>query len=281
MKVLINLLKFITITILAICIIAIGIIQIGSSTILNKNYVIQKLEETNFYGETYELVKSNFENYIYQSGLEEEVLEDICSEEKVKKDINIMLSNIYDGANQKIDTTEIADNLNSNIDKQGVRTSQNEKAIQQFVTHICDEYTNTLIHTQYESKINNMYTKVVDIIEKLNKIILTVLVICIILLIIINKKEISKDIKNLGMVLLSASTFDLIVYYIINSKINIQGIKIFNDTFSKTLVSVLNELLNKLSLYGVIALVIAIIAIVIGSIIYAVKNKKSDSDLNT
>ena len=64
MKVLINLLKFIFITILTICLIALGAITVASSTILDKNYVIQKLEETDFYSGTYKLVESNFEKYI-------------------------------------------------------------------------------------------------------------------------------------------------------------------------------------------------------------------------
>ena len=115
MKVLINILKIIIITILTICILFLGIKNIFSSTILDQSYITNKLEETNLYHETYELVKSNFENYIYQSGLDEIVLEDICTEEKVKKDLNTILSNIYQGTDVKIDTTEIADNLNKNI----------------------------------------------------------------------------------------------------------------------------------------------------------------------
>ena len=111
MKVLINLLKFIFITILTICLIALGEITIASSTVLDKNYVMQKIEETDFYSGTYKLVESNFENYIYQSGLDEEVLKSICTEDKVKNDINIMLSNIYNGTNKTIDTTEISTNL--------------------------------------------------------------------------------------------------------------------------------------------------------------------------
>ena len=57
MKVLKNLLKFIFITILTICMISLGIITIAFSTILDKNYVMQKLEETNFYADTYKLVE--------------------------------------------------------------------------------------------------------------------------------------------------------------------------------------------------------------------------------
>lgn len=159
MKVLINLLKFIFITILTICLITLCAITIASSTVLNKNYVMQKLEETDFYSGTYKLVESNFENYIYQSGLDEEVLNNICTQDKVKNDINIMLDNIYNGTNKTIDTTEISTNLNANIDKLGIKTKQNEKAINEFVNHICNEYTDTLVHSQYENKINNVYKK--------------------------------------------------------------------------------------------------------------------------
>lgn len=129
MKIIANIARFILIAILTICIIAISLITIVSSTILDKNYIISKLEETNFYGEVYKLVESNFENYIYQSGLDETTLNNICSKEKVEQDINIMLSNIYEGTNKKIDTTPIKDNLNKNIDKLNVRNKKNSEEL--------------------------------------------------------------------------------------------------------------------------------------------------------
>ena len=187
MKVLKNLLKFISITILTIYIITSCFISIAFSTILNKDYIIQKLEENNFYSETHKLVESNFENYIYQSGFEENVIQNICTEEKVKNDINIMLSNIYDGTKQEIDTIEIANKLNENIEKSGVKNSENEKSIQQFVEHICNEYTNTLVHTKYEEKINNIYIKIVESLNEIYRIIQTIFILDIIVIISINK----------------------------------------------------------------------------------------------
>lgn len=273
MKLLKNLLKFIFITILTICMISIGIITIAFSTILDKNYVIQKLEETNFYTETYELVESNFENYIYQSGLDEEVLKNICTEEKVKQDVNIMLSNIYEGTNKEIDTTEIANNLNENIDKSGIKNKQNESAIQQFVKHICDEYTNTLVHTKYENQINNMYKKATEALNQIYQIILIVLVVDIIAIIAINNKKISKDIQHFGIALFATSAFELSVWQIIISKIDIQGIKIFNDVFSNSIVTIIQEILNQMASLALGTLVISIIFIAIYVAISV--NKKS------
>ncbi len=263
MKVITNIIKFIVLTILTVCIVSVGIITIVSSTILDQNYIMQKLEETNFYSDTYELVKSNFENYIYQSGLDEEVLNDICTKEKVKQDLNLILTNIYQGTDKKIDTAEIADKLNANIDKLDIRNSKNSKAIEQFVTHICDEYTNTLIHTKYENDINEMYSKVTKLLDKLYNAIVIVMVVDIIILIIINIKKSRKIIQDLGIALLSTSVFNIIINNIVNSKVNIQGIKIFNDTFSNSIISIIQEVLEKILSFGIGALVISLILIAI------------------
>ena len=274
MKIVINLLKFILITILTICIIALSFITIAFSTIFNKDYVIQKLEENNFYSEMYKLVESNFENYIYQSGLDEEVLDNICTEEKVKEDIDKMLSNIYDGTEQKIDTTEIANNLNENIEKSGLKNSQNENAIKQFIEHICDEYTNTLVHTKYENQINEVYEKLINYLNKIYRVALIALVIDIIAIIIINKKKISKDIQQIGIAMFATSFFVLGVWQTIISKVDINGIKIFNDVFSKSIVVIIKDVIYQIISLALGTIFISIILIAIYATIVSAKTPK-------
>ena len=275
MKIIANIARFILIIILTVCIIAIGTIQIVSSTILDKNYIISKLEETNFYEETYNLVENNFENYIHQSGLEETALKDICSKEKVKQDINLMLSNIYEGANKKIDTTEIKDNLNKNIDNLKVRNRQNSSAIDQFVNHICEEYESTLIHTDYENRINEVYVKVTNILNKVRIATIIAMAVDVVLLIIVNIKKISKFVQAIGVTLLSSSLFEIIAYQIVTSKVDIAGIKIFNDTFSKTIVTIAQDVLNKVKTLGIISLIIAVVFIIIYAVIVAITKKEN------
>ena len=279
MKVLINLLKFIFITILTICLIALGAITIASSTVLDKNYVIQKLEETDFYSGTYKLVESNFEKYIYQSGLDEEVLKNICTEDKVKNDINLMLSNIYDGTNKTIDTTEISTNLNANIDKLGIKTKQNEKAINEFVTHICNEYTDTLVHSKYENQINNVYKKAINNLNKVYNTLLIVTVVDLILILIINNKKVSKNLQDIGIAMMATSIFGLAGCQIVQAKVNIQGIKIFNDVFSNSLVTIVQDVFNKFTSLSVGMLVIAIV--VVGIYVAIVVSKKTKENIET
>lgn len=279
MKVLINLLKFIFITILTICLIALGAITIASSTVLDKNYVIQKLEETDFYSGTYKLVESNFEKYIYQSGLDEDVLKNICTEDKVKNDINLMLSNIYDGTNKTIDTTEISTNLNANIDKLGIKTKQNEKAINEFVTHICNEYTDTLVHSKYENQINNVYKKAINNLNKVYNALLIVIVVDLILILIINNKKVSKNLQDIGIAMMATSIFGLAGCQIVQAKVNIQGIKIFNDVFSNSLVTIVQDVFNKFTSLSVGMLVIAIV--VVGIYVAIVVSKKTKENIET
>ncbi len=279
MKVLTNIIKFILVSILTICLIAIGMITIVYSTILDKTYITSKLEETNFYQETYELVKSNFENYIYQSGLDEEVLNDICSQEKVKNDINIIISNIYSGTKGKIDTSEIAENLNANINKLGIKNSQNQKAIDQFVDQICNEYTETIIHTNYENKLNSEYIKIVDKIVKLNNVVVVATIVVIILLIIMNiiGAMASKLIQDFGIALFATGAFNLTACSIVMSKVNIEGIKIFNDTFSKAVVTIITEVITRIMSLGIGTMAIAIALIVAYAMVKVNKKNKEET----
>ena len=46
-----------------------------------------------------------------------------------------------------------------------------------------------------------------------------------------NDKKVLKDIQHLGITFFAIGVFELLVCQIIEAKVNIQGIKIFNDTF--------------------------------------------------
>ena len=139
MKVIINIIKYIAIILLTCAIIELLIINIVSSTILSKQYVLSKLEETNYYEEIKKEIESSFENYIGQSGLDEDVIIDIVSLEKIKEDTNIIITNIYDGTEKTVDTTEIETNLKNNIEaslENKKLTITQQKAIDEYINKI-------------------------------------------------------------------------------------------------------------------------------------------------
>lgn len=274
MKIITNILKFIVMTIIVLCLTFMGIKNIAFSTILNKEYITKKLNEINFYSETYELVKLNFENYIDQSGFNKDILENICTPEKVENDINTVLANIYDGKQEQIDTTEISDKLNANIDKKNIKNAKNSTAIEAFVKHICQSYKDTIISTKYDTIINNRYENITQKLGKIEKIVITVLIINTILLIILNIKNILKILLNIQTITLATSLFQFLTTIVITSNVKIEGIKVFNEAFSNTLVSIIKEIFNKINKFGIILLIIYVIFVIIYSI--AIKITKNN-----
>lgn len=267
MKIITKILKFIVMTIIVLCLTYIGIKNIAFSTIFNKEYIIKKLDETNFYSETYKLVESNFENYIGQSGLEEDVIKNICTEDKVRKDINIILSNIYNGTKEEINTSEVANKLNSNIDEQNVRTAKNSEAINEFVEHICQSYKDTIISTKYDATINNQYEKIIQKLGKIETIIIVVLIISIIILIALNIKDLLKILLNLQTISLATAIMQFAITITINKNVNISGIKAFNEAFSMSVVTIIQDIFGKINKFGIILLIIYVISVIIYSIV--------------
>ena len=256
----------------------IGVKSVVFKTIFNKEYVLEQMENNNFYSETYKLVESGFENYIGQSGLDEEVIKNICTEDKIKNDINIILSNIYEGTNEKIDTSEISNNLNSNIDKENVRTSSNSKAIDEFVEHICQSYKDTIISTSYENTINEKYSKITQKITKVQNILIIAIIISIIGVIALNVKDILKLLFWTESAVLSSAVMQLAITTVIKSKVNIDGIKIFNDAFSNIVVTIIKDILSKINIIAGKFIIVYFILVVIYAIIILSQKKEENQN---
>ena len=149
--------RFIMELILTISIIAFILVNILSRTVLKESNVLSSLEKSNYYDKTFKLLESNFEKYIQQSGLDEKTLESIVTKEQVKEDTKKIISNIYNGLDEKISTDSIKKNLTDNINKQIETTSlsiEQKKAIDEFIEKICDEYRATISNSEYEKDIN-------------------------------------------------------------------------------------------------------------------------------
>lgn len=278
MKVGKKILNFIFVLVIALSFTFIGVKSVVFKTIFNKEYVLEQMETNNFYSETYKLVESGFENYIGQSGLDEEVIKNICTEDKIKSDINIILSNIYEGTNEKIDTSEISNNLNSNIDKENVRTSSNSKAIDEFVEHICQSYKDTIISTSYENTINEKYSKITQKITKVQNILIIAIIISIIGVIALNVKDILKLLFWTESAVLSSAVMQLAITTVIKSKVNIDGIKIFNDAFSNIVVTIIKDILSKINIIAGKFIIVYFILVVIYAIIILTQKKEENQN---
>lgn len=276
MRIIKKIIKIIFSAILTISILLYILINLLSSTILKESYILSKLDQANFYQKVYEEVNSNFEKYIYQSGFDENVLNNVITEEKVKEDFKIIIDNIYNGTNQDINTETIKTNLTNNINSQlGANISKTQQnSIDSFVDTILNEYTQTILHTQYENKINKAYTQINKYINLANKALLIIMAVLIILLILLNLKRLYRGVSYIGISMLSSGILLCIADIFIKMKVAIKNIVILNDTISKIIINVITELLANILKDGIILLVSGIVLIIIANLRRAYKKYK-------
>ena len=212
------------------------------------------------------------------------MLEDVVSKEKIRKDTGIIISNLYDGLNQKIDTQEIRDNLNKNIketleDQDMTVTQQN--AIDTFIDHICNEYTDTMSHFSFEQQVNQAYQKVIKYMDLSKKVLLITIGLDILLLLVLNLRRIYKFVSLVGVSLTTTGAFLTIVNLFVNIKIKIQTITILNDAVSDTLRNVLTSMLNMVMKNEYILLISGVLLIIVSNLIHNIKKYGLEKENDT
>ena len=272
-----KLLKYIFAILFYLSLTIVVLINILNSTILSKEYILNKLEESNYYNNIYTEVENNFENYIYQSGLDPIVLENIVSRDKIKEDTNIIISNIYDGSNKNIDLEVVRNNLSTNIDKSledRYLSEENKKAINKFIDIIINEYEDTIMNTSYSSKINTGISSINNKINMINIIMIIIVIISILSLILLNIKKKRRKLSIFGIPLLALGLLLITIYLYIILNININNIVILNDAISIAVHYILNGIVIKFLINGSIFTILGILIIVIGNMLRYKKVKK-------
>ncbi len=272
-----KLLKYIFAIILYLSLTIVVLINILNSTISSKEYILNKLEESNYYNNIYTEVENNFENYIYQSGLDPIVLENIVSRDKIKEDTNIIISNIYDGNNKGIDLEVIRNNLSTNIDKSledRYLSEENKKAINKFIDIIINEYEDTIMNTDYSSKINTGISSINNKINMINIIMIILVIISILSLILLNIKKKRRKLSIFGIPLLALGLLLITIYLYIILNIDINNIVILNDAISISVHYILNGIVVKFLINGSIFTILGILIIIIGNMLRYKKVKK-------
>ena len=273
-----KIINFIFSTILAICLIIISFINIFSSTIFREEYVLKTLEKEDYFNNIYWLINANFENYIYQSGLEEEVLENIITKEKVKNDIKITIGNIYNQKNEEIDTSEIKEKLYKNIENSLNTISSSQKnAINEFIDQICKEYKSIISNYNIEKKVDLNIKEILDFINFVKNELLIFIGIDFLILLVLNLNRVYKFVSWIGVSFLTNGFIMLFTDIFIRLKIKIKTITIINDFVSQILRKTIFNILGIITKYGIIYIVFGILLIIIAN---AMHNKKMKQKKN-
>lgn len=273
-KVIEIIIRSILIVILFVSLLGFSILHILSNTICSQTYTLQKLEETNYYGNIYTQIKSDFRNYIFQSGLDEDVIEDVVTLDEVKEDTKKMITGIYSGISEEIKVDKIEERLNNNINKSlegRSLTPETREAIQIFVNKITDQYEDTLSKTIYQNDMYKYYSKIETIVKTGEKATVMIAVASGIFIIIIKFRKLFKNIGFLGIPFLSVGISCEVIYSYITKKIYIQYFTILNDAVSITLREYLSGIVKEISKYGYIYIGIGLVLIIFGNAVHGWK----------
>lgn len=270
--------RFLMAFILTISIVGFVLTYILSNTILSEKYILSSLKKADYYNKIYESVETNFEKYIQQSGLDEEVIKNIVTKEQVEQDTKRIVVSIFDGLHEEISTKEIEQNLKNNIAKYVNIDSlgaEEKKAIDDFTAQICKEYKETIANSDYEVQINSGYKKVMNLANKFKKLVSITIGICTIILCLLSLKRPYKIITNIAISFIASGLILTIINIYINTKVKVQYIAVLNDVISAVVRNIAQDILGGFLKYGVLLTIAGLILSIIANFVHNTTKYKS------
>lgn len=273
-KVIETIIKIILVALLFVCIFTFGILNILSKTIFSQEYTLEMLDKSNYYANIYSQIKSDFRNYIYQSGLDENVIDDIITLDEVKADTQRIVSGLYNGLHEEINTDKIAERLNTNIDTSLNGRKIDNKTREQiniFVDQITTQYKETMTKTEYENQIYKYYSKAEKMIDIGKKTSIILAAILGIIIIVTYFRKLFKNVAYVGTAVFATGLAYYIMENYITQKVQIENLTILNDAITLLLREYVLSIMEKIATYSYIYLAIGLVLIVVGSLVHGLQ----------
>ena len=233
-----------------------------SNALLNEKFVLEVLEKNEYYSKIYNEIMQNFKNNTIQSGLEENVLDGIISEEQVKKDIIALIGSIYENKDIKINTetvkTKLQQNINEVIAENNKKVSKDEQEeIDIYINTIANIYKDGIVYEdEYIHKVSNVVAKLYGLIKKVKIILYIATIVIAIIVIILNKIESIKffsiSTTAIGILLIITKIIEIIT-------MKTQNILILNQAFSKIVINIIEVIMSKFLIYGIVFLIVGML----------------------
>ena len=219
----------------------IALLLIFKFTLLNKNYVENIFEKNNYYNKLYNEIKTEMSYYTGQSGFDDTILDNIFTEEDVKKASKQFLNSIYTDEKLKIDVSEIEKKLNNNINtylKDDNFKITNGGEIQKFVKQMSSVYVDEIKLMGYIDSVSSYILKI----NSSFNMILLILLNSFIVLIFINLKVFRK--KHFSVIFYTSSFLLLFLVFYIKNSIDINNISIYSELVSNIMKLLVKNFLN-------------------------------------
>ena len=238
-------------------------------TVFNEDYVLDLLNNHNYYQELYDNTLEEVSYYLEQSGLNEEVLNNVISVKSLKKEIITTIDNLYTNQKITVNTEEFQNNLTTNINnyiKDNNIRVDNKDTVNILTKKLVNIYEEEISYNNTFEKVRPMFNKA----YKLTKIVLYLSIIVSIVTYLINR-YIFKD-RNIIASLFT--NFVILVGLVLYIKYTIDINNIFS--ISNILMEFIHSVLKYMLVTGILSFLLGlfIVFMATGTFKALRKNKK-------
>ena len=242
-------------------------------TVFNEDYVLDLLNNHNYYQELYDNTLEEVSYYLEQSGLNEEVLNNVISVKSLKKEIITTIDNLYTNQKITVDTEEFQNNLTTNINnyiKDNNIRVYNKDTVNILTKKLVNIYEEEISYNNTFEKVRPMFNKA----YKLTKIVLYLSIIVSIVTYLINR-YIFKDRNIIASLFTNFVILVGLVLYI-KYTIDINNIFFYNNSISNILMEFINSVLKCMLVTGIVSFLLGlfIVFMATGTFKALRKNKK-------
>lgn len=235
-------------------------------TIFNQNFMAQQLNETNYYEKLYTNIKLEMSYYVTQSGLSDDILNNIFDKELLRRTTEKMLDNFYNNKDNTINKTSIEENLMNNINeelKDYKLTEEDKTSINKFITQMSSTYETEISYSNILNKYHNSFNRIYHILVALD-------ILCIALFIInyfITRYTLKE--RNIIISLLTTATLITIIHLYLSNTLDLGHLEFYNDIISNLINYTYQSIMSIFNIVSTIYLVISL-----SLILYATKYTK-------
>lgn len=235
-------------------------------TIFNQNFMAQQLNETNYYEKLYTNIKLEMSYYVTQSGLSDDILNNIFDKELLRRTTEKMLDNFYNNKDNTINKTSIEENLMNNINeelKDYKLTEEDKTSINKFITQMSSTYEMEISYSNILNKYHNSFNRIYHILVALD-------LLCIALFIInyfITRYTLKE--RNIIISLLTTTTLITIIHLYLSNTLDLGHLEFYNDIISNLINYTYQSIMSIFNIVSTLYLVISL-----SLILYATKYTK-------
>ena len=262
-----NIIAYILSFILTISIVLSILVGVLSNTILSKSYFLGKLDEISFYNRISEEIEDTFQNYILQSGMDETVLENIYTKEKLQQDIQNVVAALYENQALSIETESIKEKLLQNIEDflaEKQLEIDNYEEVNIFIHTIADTYKDGIVYSgKIMKQLAPLTSKAITQVRNIQPIVYATTAIIAFLVIAISWKEKSNIAKYLGISMLAAGGTVMIVKAMLDTQLHIEGIMLLNNVITSLIQNIYTQMVEYIFYMGAITAILGGVLLII------------------